>query len=169
MGNGHPIAAVVTTREIADLFDTGMKYFNTFGGNPVSCAVAGAVLDVIAHEGLQARALEIGTEFRERLAGLDGRHPCIGDVRGEGLYIGVELVADRITKEPAAALANAVCERMLERGVIIYPNGDLGNVLKIKPPMVVSSDDVARFVDALDRTLTELTTGSFTRPPHQAT
>jgi 4-aminobutyrate aminotransferase-like enzyme len=159
MGNGHPIAALVTTREIADAFDTGMKYFNTFGGNPVSCAVAGAVLDVIEDEQLQHRALETGQAFHDGLSALMDRHNCIGDVRGEGLYLGVEFVDDRATKAPAADLTSAVCERMLERGVIVYPNGDLGNVLKIKPPMVFSLEDVDRFTDQLDATLTEITGG----------
>lgn len=156
MGNGHPIAALVTTREIADAFDTGMKYFNTFGGNPVSCAVAGAVLDVIEDEGLQQCALDIGGQFLAALTGLMDRHSIIGDVRGEGLYLGVEFVHDRDTLEPAATFTMEVCERMRERGVIVYPNGDLGNVLKIKPPMVFSTDDVDRFVSQLDATLLEL-------------
>jgi 4-aminobutyrate aminotransferase-like enzyme len=159
MGNGHPIAALVTTREIADAFDTGMKYFNTFGGNPVSCAVAGAVLDVIDDERLQANAAEVGAIFTARLEELGKRHHQIGDVRGEGLYLGIELVHDRTTKAPATALTTEVCERMRERGVIVYPNGDLGNVLKIKPPMIFARRDVDRFVTQLDETLTDLAGG----------
>ena len=156
MGNGHPIAAVVTTREIADSFDTGMKYFNTFGGNPVSCAIAGAVLDVVEDEQLQQQALDVGSHFRARLDELAVRCSYLGDVRGEGLYLGVEFVTDRTTKTPAAALTTALCERLLKRGVIVYPNGDLGNVLKIKPPMVFSHADADRFVDQLDATLEDL-------------
>jgi 4-aminobutyrate aminotransferase-like enzyme len=156
MGNGHPIAALVTTREIADSFDTGMKYFNTFWGNPVSCAAAGAVLDVIDDEHLQNHALTVGTRLMSGLEVLASRHECIGDVRGEGLYVGVELVEDRESKSPATALTNEVCERMRERGVVVYPNGDLGNVLKIKPPMVITESEVDRFVEQLDLVLTEL-------------
>jgi 4-aminobutyrate aminotransferase-like enzyme len=156
MGNGHPSAALVTTREIADSFDTGMKYFNTFGGNPVSCAAAGAVLDVIDDEHLQAHALAVGGHLMSGLEVLASRHECIGDVRGEGLYVGVELVEDRESKSPATALTNEVCERMRERGVVVYPNGDLGNVLKIKPPMVITESEVDRFVEQLDLVLTEL-------------
>jgi 4-aminobutyrate aminotransferase-like enzyme len=156
MGNGHPVAALVTTREIADAFDTGMKYFNTFGGNPVSCAAAGAVLDIIEDEHLQTRALTIGARLKADLVALATRHECIGDVRGEGLYIGVELVDDRESKAPATALTSAVCERMRERGVVVYPNGDLGNVLKIKPPMVITGSDIDRFVEQLDLSLAEL-------------
>lgn len=155
MGNGHPMAAVVTTRAIADAFDTGMKYFNTFGGNPVSCAVGTAVLDVIRDEDLQEHALVVGGRLRHRLTELADRHEVIGDVRGEGLYIGVDLVQDRQTKMPARDLAYALCERMKEEGVIVYPNGDLDNVLKIKPPMVITESEADFFVDTFDRVLTD--------------
>lgn len=158
MGNGQPIAAVVTTRAIADAFDQGMKYFNTFGGNPVSCAIAGAVLDEIEDRHLQAHALDTGARFAESLRLLADRHDVIGDVRGEGLYLGVELVTDRTTREPASALTTELCERMREHGVLMYPNGDLGNCLKIKPPMVFADADVDRFVSVLDTALDELTT-----------
>jgi 4-aminobutyrate aminotransferase-like enzyme len=156
MGNGHPIAALVTTREIADSFDTGMKYFNTFGGNPVSCAAAGAVLDIIDDEQLQARARTVGGRLKSGLEVLASRHECVGDVRGEGLYVGVELVTSRESKTPATALTNEVCERMRERDVVVYPNGDLGNVLKIKPPMVITESETDRFVEQLDLVLAEL-------------
>jgi len=156
MGNGHPIAAVVTTREIADAFDQGMKYFNTFGGNPVSCAVAGAVLDEIDEHGLQAHALQTGGRFLDELRNLMAKHERIGDVRGEGLYLGVEFVADRTTKEPLTALTTEVCERMREHGVIMYPNGVLGNCLKIKPPMPFDDRDTDQFIQTLDLVLREL-------------
>ena len=156
MGNGQPIAAVVTTREIADAFDQGMKYFNTFGGNPVSCAIADAVLDEIEDRGLQEHALRTGGRFLAHLQSLMDSHDRIGDVRGEGLYLGVEFVRDRATKEPNAALTSAVCERMRERGVIVYPNGVHGNCLKIKPPMTFSDADAARFVETLDIVLQQL-------------
>jgi 4-aminobutyrate aminotransferase-like enzyme len=153
LGNGHPIAAVVTTREIADTFDTGMKYFNTFGGNPVSCAIGQQVLEIVHGDGLQARAAEIGGYFLEVLTQLKDRHELIGDVRGQGLYLGVELVRGRASKEPAAAEALEISEAMKDRGVIVYPNGVHDNVLKIKPPMVFGREHVDLFAEALDAVL----------------
>jgi 4-aminobutyrate aminotransferase-like enzyme/Ser/Thr protein kinase RdoA (MazF antagonist) len=153
LGNGHPIAAVVTTRSIADAFDTGMKYFNTFGGNPVSCAIGEAVLDVVEGDGLQARALEVGDYFRAQLGALKERQPMIGDVRGQGLYLGVELVTDPIKKTPAAAEAKIVTELMKDRGVIAFPNGIHDNVMKIKPPMVFNRAHVDLYVETLDEVL----------------
>jgi 4-aminobutyrate aminotransferase-like enzyme len=152
LGNGHPVAAVVTTREIADAFDNGMRYFNTFGGNPVSCAIAMAVLDVVEEEGLQERARVLGDRL---LRGLDGlrRHELVGDVRGQGLYAGVELVEDRDTKVPAGAVALEVSERMMELGVLTYPNGRFGNILKLKPPMVATGSDIDLIVEVLDEVL----------------
>jgi 4-aminobutyrate aminotransferase-like enzyme len=155
MGNGHPMSAVVTTREIANAFDTGMKYFNTFGGNPVSCAVGLAVLEVIEEEGLQQHALETGTYFQNLLSELQSKHALIGDVRGQGLYIGVELVLDRLDKVPATVTASLISERMKEEGVIVGTNGRYDNVLKIKPPMVFGRDDVELFATTLGRILEE--------------
>ncbi|SEB57577.1 aminotransferase class III-fold pyridoxal phosphate-dependent enzyme [Streptomyces melanosporofaciens] len=134
LGNGHPLAAVVTTRAIADAFDTGMKYFNTFGGNPVSCAIGEAVLDIVERDGLRARAQDVGGYFATSLRRLQQRQPIIGDVRAQGLYLGVELVRDRATKEPATREAFRVTELTKERGVVVFPNGVHDNVLKIKPP-----------------------------------
>lgn len=155
MGNGHPIAAVVTTRKIADLFDQGMKYFNTFGGNPVSCAVADAVLDEIERQSLQARSTSVGRYFKSQLEELRTDDPRIVDVRGLGLYLGIEF-AEPDTLEPMSWLARAVSERMLQRGVVVYPNGVLGNCLKLKPPMVFGPSDVDRFIAALRATLEEI-------------
>jgi 4-aminobutyrate aminotransferase-like enzyme len=154
IGNGHPMAAVVTTREIADAFDTGMKYFNTFGGNPVSCAIGTAVLDELAEQDLQARAAETGREFKSRLDQLARRHELIGDVRGHGLYLGLELVRDRTTKEPAAREALLISELMKDEGVLVYPTGPAGNVLKIKPPMTFTPADAELFTEILDEILT---------------
>jgi 4-aminobutyrate aminotransferase-like enzyme/Ser/Thr protein kinase RdoA (MazF antagonist) len=156
LGNGHPLAAVVTTREIADAFDTGMKYFNTFGGNPVSCAIGSAVLDIVIGDGMQQRASEIGGYFRDRLVEVAQRQPLIGDVRAQGLYLGVELVRDRHTKEPATTETFEVTERMKEHGVIVFPNGVYDNVLKIKPPMVFAREHVDIYCEALDRVLGRL-------------
>jgi 4-aminobutyrate aminotransferase-like enzyme/Ser/Thr protein kinase RdoA (MazF antagonist) len=153
LGNGHPMAAVVTTREIADAFDTGMKYFNTFGGNPVSCAIGQSVLDVVVKDGLQARAGEVGGYFLGVLEELKDRHQLIGDVRGRGLYLGIELVRDRASKEPAATEALEIADDLKDRGVIVYPTGALDNVLKIKPPMVFGREHVDLFAEALDTVL----------------
>lgn len=156
MGNGHPVAAVVTTRDIAASFDNGMEYFNTFGGNPVSCAAALAVLDVINDEGLQAHALELGEYFLDGLEALKKDHTIVGDVRGQGLFIGVELVNDRESLAPAADAATEVIENMKARGVLLSTDGPLHNVLKIKPPMVITRNDVDRTLDALHEVLGNL-------------
>jgi len=156
IGNGHPLAAVVTTREIANAFHNGMEYFNTFGGNPVSCAVGLAVLDVIEDERLQAHAFRVGAGLKNRLEALIDRHPIIGDVRGEGLFLGVELVRDRTTLEPAAAEATEVVERMKDRGILLSTDGPLHNVLKIKPPLVFSEADAELLVERLDVVLSDI-------------
>jgi 4-aminobutyrate aminotransferase-like enzyme len=155
MGNGHPLAAVVTTREIAAAFANGMEYFNTFGGNPVSCAVGSAVLDIIEDEELQRNALRTGRRLIESLTGLMDRHPLVGDVRGLGLFVGVELVLDRQTLEPAAAEATYIVERMKEQGILLSIDGPLHNVLKLKPPLVFNLEDAARLVRVLDQVLGE--------------
>jgi len=155
IGNGHPLAAVVTTPDIAASFDNGMEYFNTFGGNPVSCAVGLAVLDVMADEDLQAHALRVGEHFMAGLRGLMDRHPLIGDVRGLGLFIGVELVLDRERREPATRQAAHVIERMRDRGILLSTDGPDDNVLKIKPPLVFTEADADRVVAALDEVLAE--------------
>jgi len=135
IGNGHPLAAVITTREIADAFANGMEYFNTFGGNPVSCAIGMAVMDVIEDEGLQENAGRAG--------------------QGLGLYIGVELVVDRQTLEPATEHADYIINRMRDHGILISTDGPLENVLKMKPPIVFSENNADEVVDALDRILQE--------------
>jgi 4-aminobutyrate aminotransferase-like enzyme len=156
LGNGHPVAAVVTTREIAASFDNGMEYFNTFGGNPVSCAVGLAVLDVIEDEGLQSNALQVGDYLKQRIADLRSKSALIGDVRGQGLFIGVELVLDGETLAPAAQQASHIVELMKERGVLISTDGPLNNVLKIKPPIIFSREDADTLVTALAEALKEV-------------
>jgi 4-aminobutyrate aminotransferase-like enzyme/Ser/Thr protein kinase RdoA (MazF antagonist) len=155
IGNGHPLGAVVTTPEIAASFANGMEYFNTFGGNPVSCAVGLAVLDVIKEEGLQARALRVGARLKSGLEQLRDRHALIGDVRGLGLFLGIELVRDRRTLEPAAAEAAYLIERMKDHGVLVSTDGPLHNVIKIKPPLVFSESDADFFLSTLDKILAE--------------
>ncbi len=156
IGNGHPLAAVVTTAAVADAFDNGMEYFNTFGGNPVSCAVGMAVLDVVRDEALQDNARQVGEHFLTTLRQVADRHPMIGDVRGRGLFLGVELVRDATTLEPAAQEAGQVIEAMKRQGILLSTDGPLHNVLKIKPPLVVDRRDAERFAETLDRSLTAL-------------
>ncbi len=156
IGNGHPLAAVITTPEIADAFNNGMEYFNTFGGNPVSCAVGLAVLDAIEDDHLQENAQRTGTYFLEKLRELQARHPIIGDVRGLGLFIGAELVHDRETLTPAAETASMIIEEMRNRGILLSTDGPLHNVIKIKPPLVFSRDNVDQVIENLDEILNEL-------------
>jgi 4-aminobutyrate aminotransferase-like enzyme/Ser/Thr protein kinase RdoA (MazF antagonist) len=155
IGNGHPLGAVITTPDIAAAFANGMEYFNTFGGNPVSCAIGLAVLNVIADEGLQANAHRVGGHLLTRLRDLATRRPLIGDVRGLGLFLGVELVRDRTTLEPAGEEAGYVANRMRERGVLVSTDGPLHNVLKIKPPLVFTMQDADQLVATLDQVLAE--------------
>jgi 4-aminobutyrate aminotransferase-like enzyme len=150
IGNGHPIGAVVTSRAIAASFENGMEFFSTFGGNPVSCAIGLAVLDVIRDEGLQARATRLGDRFVAGLRRLVDRHELIGDVRGAGLFLGVELVRDRSALEPAASEASHLVNRMKDRGILLSTDGPLDNVIKIKPPLVLTEDDVDMVVRVLD-------------------
>ena len=153
IGNGHPLSAVVTTPAVAAAFRNTTSYFNTYAGNPVSCAVGMAVLDVIEQEGLQANALAVGAYLKAALHELAGRHEQLGAVYGQGLYLGAELVRDRAGKVPATAAAMRVAERMRELGVIVYPTGDDYNILKIKPPLVFARADADYFVAMLDRAL----------------
>jgi len=150
IGNGHPLGAVITTPEIADSFANGMEYFNTFGGNPVSCAVGLAVLDVIKEEQLQENALQVGTHMKARLEQLKKKHPLIGDVRGTGLFLGIELVLDRKTLAPAAEQAVSIAEQMKDKGILVSVDGPLYNVLKIKPPLVFTKTNADLYVTTLD-------------------
>ena len=156
LGNGHPLAAVVTTREIAASFDNGMEFFSTFGGNTVSCAVGLAVLDVMRDEGLQAHARRVGDRLLDGLRPLVDRHAVVGDVRGSGLFLGVELVRDRVTLEPAGSEAAYVADRMRERGILLGTDGPHHNVIKIRPPMPFTEGDAAVLIAALDEVLGEI-------------
>jgi len=155
MGNGHPLAAVITTPAIADAFANGMEYFNTFGGNPVSCAIGMAVLDVIENEDLQKNAYRAGKRLLHGLKGLMENYPLIGHVRGLGLYVGVELVTDRQTLEPAPAHADYIINRLKDHGILISTDGPLENVLKMKPPIVFSEQNADEVVQALGKMLSE--------------
>jgi 4-aminobutyrate aminotransferase-like enzyme len=155
MGNGHPLAAVITTPAIADAFANGMEYFNTFGGNPVSCAIGMAVLDVIERENLQQNARIVGDRLLKGLRGLMDKYPLVGDVRGLGLYVGIELVTDRQTLAPAPQHADYIINRMKDFGILISIDGPLYNVLKLKPPMVFNEENADELVQVLEKVLGE--------------
>ncbi|MEZ4273092.1 MAG: aminotransferase class III-fold pyridoxal phosphate-dependent enzyme [Myxococcota bacterium] len=156
IGNGYPMAAVVTTREIASAFENGMEYFNTFGGNSVACATGLAVLDVLERDRLQQHAHTVGAQLLISLRELQKRFFCIGDVRGMGLFLGIELVADNDARTPAPDLAHTVVEYLCQHGVLMSADGPMGNVLKFKPPMVFSTADAERFVSTLERALRQV-------------
>lgn len=155
-GNGYPLGAVITTRAIAEGFRSQGYFFSSTGGSPLSCAIGLAVLDVLRDEGLQENASRVGGHLKSRLEALAGRHPIIGTVHGMGLYLGVEMIRDPATLEPATEETMAICERMLELGVVIQPTGDHQNILKTKPPLCIDIAGADFYVDMLDRTLTEL-------------
>ncbi|MEJ2541810.1 MAG: aminotransferase class III-fold pyridoxal phosphate-dependent enzyme [Gemmatimonadota bacterium] len=157
IGNGHPLAAVVTTGAVARTFaGTGMEYFSTFGGNPVSCAIGLAVLDVVEQEGLQEHALVVGTKLRDGLRSLMGSHPLIGDVRGTGLFIGVELVRDPDTREPAPREAARLVNALRDRRILTGTDGPHENVIKIKGPLALGEADAALAVEMMDEALAEV-------------
>jgi 4-aminobutyrate aminotransferase-like enzyme/Ser/Thr protein kinase RdoA (MazF antagonist) len=155
MGNAFPLAAVITTREIADSFNNGMEFFSTFGGNPVACAAGLAVLDVLEEEHLQESALRVGTHLMNRLKRLQERHTLIGDVRGSGLFLGIDLVMNRETREEAAQQASYVVNRLRDCGILTGTDGPHHNVIKLRPPLVFSEDDADLFLKTLDKVLQE--------------
>lgn len=159
MANGHPVAGVVTSREIMEVFRGTFRYFNTFGGNPVSMAAAQATLDVIREEGLQENAREVGEYSREGLRQLAGVHACMGDVRGSGLFFGAEMVLDRAAKTPATEFTKRVANAVKERGVLLNFLGVHYNALKIRPPMPFSRADADRMLSAVDEALKEVPLG----------
>jgi 4-aminobutyrate aminotransferase-like enzyme/Ser/Thr protein kinase RdoA (MazF antagonist) len=149
IGNGYPLGAVVTTREIARSFDNGMEFFSTFGGSTVACAAGLATLETTLDEDLQSHARRVGARLLGGLSELALRHALVGDVRGRGLFLGVELVRDRGTLEPAAREASAVVNRMREQGILLGTDGPFHNVLKIRPPMPFGVSDADRLVGTL--------------------
>jgi 4-aminobutyrate aminotransferase-like enzyme/Ser/Thr protein kinase RdoA (MazF antagonist) len=156
IGNGHPLAAVVTTRAVADAFDNGMEFFSTFGGNTVSCAVGLSVLDVLVREDLMGQARRVGQRLLAGLRALAGRHEMVGDVRGAGLFLGLELVRDRLTLEPAADEATFVANRLRDHGILLGTDGPFHNVIKIRPPMPFDEQDADYLTEILDLVLAEL-------------
>lgn len=156
MGNGHPLGAVITSKAIAARYRDQGYFFSSTGGNPVSSIAGLTVLDTLRDEDLQGNAVRNGLRLKSRLQTLAHRHRVIGAVHGSGLYLGVELVRDRATLEPATEETGEICDRMLELGVIVQPTGDHLNILKIKPPLCIDSTAVDFFTDTFDRALTEL-------------
>ncbi|WP_175651812.1 aspartate aminotransferase family protein [Pseudomonas sp. Marseille-P9899] len=157
MGNGQPIAGIVGRSEVVDHFGKNMRYFNTFGGNPVSCAAGKAVLDVIQQDQLQQRSHDIGKYLLEGLTRLSARHEIIGDVRGAGLFIGIELVTDRSSKRPAAEQARRVVNHMRENGVLISAAGPLENVLKVRPLLTFTTEHADILIEAVDSAMQHAT------------
>ena len=155
IGNAFPLAAVITTPEIAASFDNGMEFFSTFGGNPVSCAAGLAVLDVLEEEQLQQNALRVGNGLLCRLAQLRERRPLIGDVRGSGLFLGLDLVRDRATREAATEQASYICNRLRERGILTGTDGPFRNIIKLRPPLIFSDADTDLFVTTVEAILDE--------------
>ena len=156
MGNGHPISAVVTTPEIAEAYKRQYTYFNTFAGNPVSCEVAHAVLDVLEEESLQQNADRVGQYLKNRLSKLIDKHEKIGAVYGHGFYLGVDIVQSKSSRRPATHEAMWISERMRQHGIIIYPTGDFYNILKIKPPMCFDEANADYLVTTLDQILARM-------------
>lgn len=155
IGNAFPLAAVITTAKIAASFDNGMEFFSTFGGNPVSCAAGLAVLDVLEKERLQENALRIGNRLMAGLKELQARHPLIGDVRGSGLFLGLDLVENRETRQPATEQASYVVNRLRDRGILTGTDGPHHNVIKLRPPLIFSEADADLFLATLDSVLQE--------------
>lgn len=153
MGNGIPVSGLFARAEVLAAFSDAIPYFNTFGGNPVSIAAAQAVLRVIEEEGLQQHSLRVGQQLLAELTRLAERHESVGDVRGAGLFIGFELVADRAARTPDKALALDVIEELRERGVLTSVAGPHGNVLKLRPPLAFQAHDIDWLVGALDQAL----------------
>ncbi len=153
MGNGHPLAAVAARRDLVTGFAQQTSYFNTFGGNPVSAAVGLAVLDELESEQLQQNARQVGGHLLEGLRQLAERHACIGNVRGNGLFLAVEFVTDRDTREPATDLTRSVVNDLCRRGVLTGAIGPDANILKLRPPLVLTAQDADYFLTKIDDTL----------------
>jgi 4-aminobutyrate aminotransferase-like enzyme len=153
LGNGHPVAAVVCTEEVADKFANGMEFFNTFGGNPVSCAIANEVLEVVQDQKLQSNAFEVGNYLKSRLKLLALEHPILGSIRGQGLFLGIEL----ITPEgfPLPVQADYLVNRMKNSGILMSTDGPDHNVIKIKPPLIFSIKNAQYLIKTLSKIMKE--------------
>lgn len=156
IGNGHPLAVVAVRRDIADAFANGMEYFNTFGGNPVSCAAGLAVLETLEQENLLANASEQGAYLLEGMRDLQSKYPAIGDVRGRGLFLGIEIVRDRSTKEHAGDLASGISNRAKELGVLMGTDGPYDNVIKLRPPMIFQREHADLLLQVLNHSMADI-------------
>ncbi len=154
MGNGYPMAGIVMRPQVIAEFGPRARYFNTFAGNPVAAAAGKAVLDTIHIEGLQKNALEVGHYLRDGLRKLAERYSAIGDVRGAGLFIGVEIVSDRVARTPDARLTTRIVNGLRERRVLISASGPNANILKIRPPLVFQKEHADLLLDKLQDVLT---------------
>jgi 4-aminobutyrate aminotransferase-like enzyme len=156
MGNGYPLAAVAARADLIEHFRSRVMYFNTFGGNPVACAVGNAVLDVMERDDLIEHARKTGDYIRQRFSELAERHTLIGDIRGHGLWIGVELVHDRDSKQPATEETRTVVNRMKERGILLNRIGEFDNVLKMRPPLPFTTEHADQLIDNIDAVFSAL-------------
>ena len=152
MGNGHPLAGVIASNDLVSEFQAASTYFNTFGGNPVSAAAGQAVLDVLERESLQDNARTVGAYMRRGLEKLQSTYPVVGGVRGRGLFFGIELV-DESSGDPAPALTKQLVNMMRDRGVLLSRIGRYDNVLKMRPPMVFSTENADLLLSTLDDSL----------------
>jgi 4-aminobutyrate aminotransferase-like enzyme len=156
IGNGHPLAVVAVRRDIARAFANGMEYFNTFGGNPVSCAAGLAVLETLEQERLLDNASRQGSYLVAGMTRLKDRYPCIGDVRGRGLFLGIEIVRDRATKEHDGDVASRIVNRAKHHGVLMGTDGPFDNVIKLRPPMIFNRSHADLLLDTLDRSFEDV-------------
>jgi 4-aminobutyrate aminotransferase-like enzyme len=156
MGNGHPVGAVITRRDIAERFADGTTFFSTFGGNPVSMAASHAVLDVLADERVLPRVVEAGEALRTATRAVAEQHECIGDVRGIGLANAIEIVTDRATTTPDPAMADQIKNALRRHGVLVGTTGVHGNVLKVRPPLAFTAAEVPVFTAALQAALRDI-------------
>ena len=156
IGNGHPLSVVITTKEIADRFNNGMEYFNSYGGNPVSCAIGKAVLEIIEEEELQKNAREVGIRLLKMLQELKEKHEQIGDVRGKGLFLGVEIMEGSDFSQPSKEIATTIVNKMKDSGILVSTDGPDHNVIKIKPPMVFNFQNACQLAETLDRILLKI-------------
>ena len=156
IGNGHPLSVVISTKEIADRFNNGMEYFNSYGGNPVSCAIGKAVLEIIEEEELQKNAREVGIRLLKMLQELKRKHEQIGDVRGKGLFLGIEIMEGSDFSQPSKEIATIIVNKMKDSGILVSTDGLDHNVIKIKPPMVFNFQNACQLAETLDRILLKI-------------
>ena len=156
IGNGHPLSVVITTKEIADRFNNGMEYFNSYGGNPVSCATGKAVLEIIEEEELQKNAREVGIRLLKMLQELERKHEQIGDVRGKGLFLGVEIMEGSDYSQPSKEIATIIVNKMKDSGILLSTDGPDHNVIKIKPPMIFNFQNACQLAETLDSILLKI-------------